>query len=99
MSKDMILSLEENTIGTDYLVGDIHGEFQQLSFQLEEIGFNLSTDRLICSGDLVNRGEQSHKVLEWLDKPWFYSARGNHDSWIMDFLNASVRDLGHLLLS
>lgn len=30
-------------------------------------------------GDLVDRGPESDRVLEWLARPWFFSICGNHD--------------------
>ena len=64
-----------NTKGTDYVVGDIHGHFTLLQNTLKELGFSEEKDRLFSVGDLVDRGEESHLALEWLDKPWFYPVR------------------------
>ena len=68
-----------NLRGTDYAVGDIHGSFTALAAMLERVGFDPSRDRLFSLGDLVNRGPDSARVLEWLDKPWFHAVSGNHD--------------------
>ena len=68
-----------NAVGRDFAVGDIHGCFGHLSRSLEAIGFDASVDRLFSVGDLVDRGPESHLVLEWLDRPWFFSICGNHD--------------------
>ena len=43
------------------------------------IGFDPSVDRLFSVGDLVDRGPESERVLEWLDKAWFHAICGNHD--------------------
>ena len=75
-----VLSISENTIGTDYVVGDIHGMFDLLEAELATIGFNKTTDRLFCTGDLVDRGIASEKVIQYLSEPWFFSCIGNHDA-------------------
>jgi len=64
-----------------YAIGDVQGCFDELILLLERINFNTATDNLIFTGDLVNRGPDSLKVLEYL-----YSINGsvinvlgNHD--------------------
>lgn len=70
-----------NEKGRDFVVGDIHGCFSRLQQSLNEIGFNEEFDRLFSVGDLVDRGEESHLVCEWIAKPWFHAVRGNHDDF------------------
>ncbi len=60
-------------------VGDIHGQFTKLEQALDAMGFDPARDRLFGVGDLVDRGPESHRVLDWLDKPWFHAVCGNHD--------------------
>lgn len=45
-----------NTIGIDYVLGDIHGRFDLVYENLNNVGFNVETDRLFCVGDLIDRG-------------------------------------------
>jgi serine/threonine protein phosphatase 1 len=71
-----------NKSGRDIAVGDIHGHFTLLQHALDEIGFNPESDRLFSVGDLIDRGPECEKVLEWLDKPWFHAVRGNHDDYV-----------------
>ncbi|WP_430462241.1 metallophosphoesterase [Thalassolituus sp. LLYu03] len=71
--------LSKNTVGQDFVVGDIHGKVAQLKQQLADANFNPATDRLICTGDLIDRGEDSPAALALLDEPWFYSVLGNHE--------------------
>ncbi|MBI6727463.1 metallophosphoesterase [Pseudomonas viridiflava] len=78
MSK--VLTITQNTIGTDYGVGDIHGCFSLLERSLGRIGFDPRKDRLFGVGDLTDRGPQSFRAADFLDKPWFYSLMGNHDA-------------------
>lgn len=69
----------QNDKGRDFAVGDIHGCFSKLELALETVAFSPSVDRLFSAGDLVDRGPESHLVLDWLDKPWFHAICGNHD--------------------
>lgn len=74
-----IQRFHRNTTGRDFAVGDIHGAFDALQRGLDAIRFDPQRDRLFSTGDLVDRGPQSHEVLAWLDKPWFHAVCGNHD--------------------
>ena len=71
--------LEPNTEGTDYFIGDIHGCYHQLMEELDKIGFDFENDRLIATGDIVDRGPNSFKCLTLLDEEWFYTVKGNHE--------------------
>lgn len=77
----------QNTQGSDYVVGDIHGCFTKLKEKLEEIGFNKETDRLFSVGDLVDRGPESEDCLDWLEEPWFFAVRGNHEQMAIECSN------------
>ena len=74
-----LLSLKTNQSGRDFVVGDIHGMFTALDDLLKKADFNKDSDRLISVGDLIDRGNESERVLEYLEKPWFYSIMGNHE--------------------
>jgi len=77
----MIKHYDKNTQGRDFVVGDIHGCFTRLSLSLGEIGFDCAVDRLFSVGDLIDRGNESELVTEWIGKPWFFPVRGNHDDF------------------
>lgn len=70
---------ERNRLGRDFAVGDIHGCYTGLQAALDAVAFNGRVDRLFSVGDLVDRGPESARVLEWLDRPWFNAICGNHD--------------------
>lgn len=72
-----------NLHGRDFIVGDIHGCFDQLNTELERLNFDPQQDRLFAVGDLVDRGPGSKKVLSWLSQPWFHSCLGNHEEMIL----------------
>jgi serine/threonine protein phosphatase 1 len=89
-----VLRLKGNEDGRDFVCGDIHGCFDKVEFELTRNGFDTSRDRLFCVGDLIDRGPHSELALEYLKKPWFYSARGNHEQM---YLLANLKNGNHTL--
>ena len=81
-----ILTLEQNTKGRDFVVGDLHGSFALLERALAVAQFDPERDRLISVGDLIDRGEQSPRCLEFLRQPWFFAVRGNHEQSFLDMV-------------
>lgn len=77
-------SFDLNSTGRDFIVGDIHGHFEQLEALLLRIRFNTSVDRMFCTGDLIDRGPFSEQVVQWLAHPWFHAVRGNHEQMVLD---------------
>lgn len=75
---------EKNTLGRDFVVGDIHGMFRALEYKLIEVNFSPKVDRLFCVGDLVDRGPDSEEFSDWLAEHWFHSVRGNHEQMLID---------------
>lgn len=95
MSNLLHRTFRRNDVGTDYVVGDIHGAFGKLMLKLQQIGFDEAKDRLFAVGDLVDRGPESHNVCQLLDKPWFFSIRGNHEEMLLGFLAGTVNKHGY----
>ncbi|CBL47346.1 probable metallophosphoesterase [gamma proteobacterium HdN1] len=77
-------SLPTNLAGRDFFVGDTHGHYTHLFQQLARAGFDASVDRLIATGDLIDRGDQSMAMLELLEQPWFFSVLGNHEIMFLE---------------
>lgn len=69
-----------------YVVGDIHGCYNRLMTQLEELQFNRHEDLLISVGDLIDRGPQSLECLDLIMEKWFVCVRGNHEQMAIDAL-------------
>jgi len=86
-----ILHLSLNVHGRDFVIGDIHGHFELVEQLLKEVDFDVTVDRLISVGDSIDRGPESHRALEFLEKSWFYSIRGNHEAMLMA---AQAREYG-----
>lgn len=72
-----------------YVIGDVHGCFDELRSLLDQLAFDPSQDQLIFIGDLVNRGPDSVKTLEYVIslKDSAKAILGNHD---LSLLAASV---------
>ncbi|WP_261389292.1 metallophosphoesterase [Ferrimonas balearica] len=77
--------------GRAFFIGDLHGERRQLSQLLGNVGFSPEKgDRLICVGDLIDRGPDSVACLDLLELPWFHSVLGNHEAMLMDALSGDT---------
>lgn len=63
-----------------YVVGDIHGCYQSLIALLDHCELTLK-DQIWCVGDLINRGPDSLKVIEWamLNEHQVKVILGNHE--------------------
>lgn len=80
-----------NTVGRDFVVGDLHGCVDALRYLLREIIFDPACDRLFSVGDLIDRGSQSEQALALLDKPWFFPVLGNHEEALCLVAEGSMR--------
>jgi len=83
-----IQKLPANTLGKDYVVGDLHGCYGLLERLLDEVDFDKTRDRLFSVGDLIDRGPESLRCLQLLKEPWFYAVRGNHELMMLDFFSS-----------
>lgn len=81
-----VLRLPRNTAGRDFIAGDIHGCYGLLDRALEVVGFDAQRDRLIVTGDLVDRGPEPMRALDYLARDWFHSVMGNHDFFFAEGL-------------
>lgn len=91
----LIIELEENLLGNDYVIGDLHGCYHELMKLLRFVEFDKEKDRLFCVGDLEHRGPDSIKCLELLKnrsrsgKQWFFATLGNHETFFDKELDES----------
>lgn len=77
---------EINSLGRDFVVGDLHGCRGMLEDLLSNVQFDSSIDRVFSVGDLVDRGPDSLATLGLLREPWFYPVLGNHDAMLLAYL-------------
>ena len=67
------------------VVGDVHGCYDELVALVGRVGLGES-DRLVCVGDLVAKGEKSREVLElFMSDARFTSVLGNHDRAVLEY--------------
>ena len=73
--------------GRDFVAGDVHGHFPTLEHALKELSFDAQADRLFSVGDLIDRGPESERAIEWLESARITAAvRGNHEQMMCDAL-------------
>ena len=78
------LTLPKNTSGKDFIVGDLHGCYDDLMTALDLIKFDFKNDRLFSVGDLIDRGKDSMKCLNLIYEDWFYAVLGNHEHMMVE---------------
>jgi serine/threonine protein phosphatase 1 len=84
MQNQLFKFFNRNTYGRDFVVGDLHGHFSALELMLLQIKFNPQRDRVFAVGDMIDRGPESWRVVEFLNYPWFYSVLGNHEQMLLE---------------
>jgi hypothetical protein len=78
-----IKTVPANVEGRDFVVGDLHGCFDELTKLMKYVRFDPKRDRLFSTGDLIDRGPNSEECLSLLDKSWFYPVLGNHEDLLL----------------
>jgi len=71
----------------EYVIGDIHGEIDELKTIIEKINYDPSQDKLIFVGDYIDRGAHSYQVYKYikeLDNGRNIFLRGNHEEMMID---------------
>jgi serine/threonine protein phosphatase 1 len=86
----LVRALPRNQQGRDFVVGDIHGCFDLLDQLLDQVSFDPGCDRLFSVGDLIDRGPDSMRSLEFLRAPWFFAVKGNHEAMLLGSFAAYV---------
>lgn len=86
----LALSFTRNLHGRDFVVGDIHGHFGRLDAGMRKVDFNPAVDRMFSVGDLIDRGPESERVLEYVGQPWFHAVLGNHEQMAIRYADGSL---------
>lgn len=73
-----------NSLGRDFVVGDIHGAFNLVRQAMRAVHFDQKLDRLFCCGDLIDRGSESHVASRFLAANFVRSIMGNHEADLLD---------------
>ena len=90
-------TIDNALAGRRLVVGDVHGCYHTLLALLNQAGYQQG-DTLILVGDLVNRGPNSHLVLDWVleklaEGHRIYPLRGNHEEMLLEANLAGTRRL------
>lgn len=93
---ELVQRFPMNTAGRDYVVGDIHGCFDELCGEMDRVGFDPAKDRIFSVGDLVDRGPLSADAINWIGQDWFHAVRGNHEQMAIG-VAAGRHDLANYL--
>lgn len=83
----MIINHEENKVGRDFIVGDIHNSITKLLTKLERVGFDHEKDRLFSVGDLFDRGKDIQETIDFFlahNNKSFFPVIGNHELMLID---------------
>lgn len=87
-----VLRVNENLLGRDFAIGDIHGAVKLLELAMDEANFDDANDRLFLLGDVIDRGPESHLVAEILKKPYVLSVAGNHEMMLLEIYENGIPD-------
>lgn len=69
-----------------FVIGDIHGFYKAFLQCLERAHFDKRNDRLICLGDVCDRGLQTRECIdELLSIKNLTYILGNHDAWALEW--------------
>ena len=68
-----------------FVIGDIQGCYKEFKNLIKLIDPN-KENKFLCVGDLVNRGPESEKVVDYVIKNNVKSVFGNHDLHLMAIL-------------
>ncbi len=72
----------------EFVIGDIHGAYLALEQVLNRTGFDKEFDRLICIGDVCDRGGQERECIHLLAGiKNLVLVMGNHDYWTLKWLS------------
>lgn len=65
-----------------YVIGDIHGMYDDFIHMLSKINFDEDEDMLIFVGDYIDYGKQSYEIIDWLMNHQYknyVTLRGDHE--------------------
>lgn len=75
-----------------YAVGDVHGRLDAFRRLLRDIRFDSTVDQVWLVGDLVNRGQESIEVIEFVRSLGnaAVTVLGNHDLFLLAYAEAKI---------
>lgn len=82
--RSRVLRLPLTSRGRYFIVGDIHGAYDLVWQAMNAAEFNPEHDKLLCCGDLIDRGAGSGRARRFLRQHYVLSVAGNHDRMLVD---------------
>ena len=70
------------------VIGDIHGDFNNLQKLHQKIILEYPDIQIYCVGDLIDRGPDSKKVVQYCMDNKFIVIKGNHELMMLDFIDS-----------
>lgn len=72
-----------------YIIGDVHGCYETLMALISKLPKNAT---LVFTGDLIDRGPQSAKVVEFVKNNNHLCILGNHEVFMINSLNQELKE-------
>lgn len=85
--------------GRVFFTTDLHGCYELLHDKLREVAFDSTKDVLISGGDWCDRGLDSYYVLDYLNEPWIYSVRANHEQMFIEAYEGKFKNQAAQMLA
>jgi serine/threonine protein phosphatase 1 len=73
-----------NNIQRVFVVGDLDGNHRKLQEAMNRVSFDSKADKLICLGDMIDRGDDSLKILELMRELNALVVLGNHEHLMIE---------------
>ena len=86
----IFMSAAQGSDGRTIIIGDVHGCYDELVALLENLSFDVEKDKVVFVGDLIGKGPESKKVIQYaidLDAP---SVRGNHEDVLIQYYRSEM---------
>lgn len=79
----LVKKIKANVDGRDFIIGDLHGCYDELLKLLNFVNFDFKVDRLFSTGDLLDRGPRSQECMDLINESWFHCVLGNHEDILL----------------
>lgn len=63
------------------LISDVHGDYGALENTIKKLKTEHQVSKVLCAGDLVGRGPEQNRVVDYIRTNEIITVRGNHDEW------------------
>lgn len=64
-------------------IGDVHGCYDEMMKMLDTVRYTPETDSILFTGDLINKGPESAKVVREIVENGFRCVMGNHEARLL----------------